>query len=480
MLMPQEEQPVLQALQTATIPIKKLTVNPNRKFSVSSQAAALLAAQPEYRMFAKKAFTSYLRSLQMLPNYPISDVSQLPVNEFATSLGLPFTPELPMLTQQGESAALARDENREKKNVNRALDKLRKQIKEAKELKKRAKEEAKRTGRNVEEILAEMKGRAVGEETDSDEENDKSKKRSKKLSEIALEIAQKNSESKKDGNGQDEEDDDFLTVKRVHHWNEGDNEANAPEAMSEDDDAKPVVAQKVKPMVVKIKKDGSIKVKNAPAPKKTVFDDEGNTVDNTLELQDGSKTQLSQELVNRRISEYADQVKSIVDQGRSADEAREKQRLREAKLKRKQAERDAKRQEMGIDGDDAGAPVLASAIEEEEDEGNYDDSASDDSDDEDDNSNSGSEYSSSVADGDSGDDDDDDSYDADHAAKFKSSANNSNKRKRNIDDSEDEDEDDSDSDSDSSEDERQAKRKKKVDPKKLAEQERLALQLLNR
>jgi hypothetical protein len=43
-------------------------------------------------------------------------------------------------------------------------------------------------------------------------------------------------------------------------------------------------------------------------------------------------------------------------------------------------------------------------------------------------------------------------------------------------DDEDEDEDDS----DSSDDERQAKRTKKVDPKKLAEQERLALQLLNR
>eukprot|EP01033_Poteriospumella_lacustris_P000341 gene341-221_t len=366
LLMPQEEQSVLQSLQTASIPIKKLTVNPNRKFSVSTQAAALLAAQPEYRLFAKKAFTSYLRSLQMLPQYPIADISTLPVSEFATSLGLPFTPELPILAKDGAAAVGVRDEIREKKNVNRALDKLRKQIKDAKEMKKRAKEEAKRTGRSVDEVLAEMKGRPVDADSeDSDSDAAKDKKRTKKLSEIAQEIQQKKQQQQKSSNGEadsDDDEDDFLTVKRVHHWNEeGDAAAADGEEPAMDVDGTTTTTaaeQKKKAMVVKIKKDGSIKVKNAPAPKKTVFDDEGNTVDNTLTLQDGSQPLPIDETVHRRIAEYAQQVKSVVDEGRQADEDRDKQRLRDAKLKRKQAERDAKMQAMGVD-----APVLASAVE---------------------------------------------------------------------------------------------------------------------
>ena len=85
---------------SSVIPIKKLTVNPNRKFSVAAQAAALLAAQPEVRTLAKKAFTSYIRSLQLLPGKKAltGDVAKIiPVDEFAASLGLAFAPPLPSL-----------------------------------------------------------------------------------------------------------------------------------------------------------------------------------------------------------------------------------------------------------------------------------------------------------------------------------------------------------------------------------------------
>lgn len=495
LLMPQEEQSVLQSLQTASIPIKKLTVNPNRKFSVSTQAAALLAAQPEYRLFAKKAFTSYLRSLQMLPQYPIADISTLPVSEFATSLGLPFTPELPILAKDGAAAVGVRDEIREKKNVNRALDKLRKQIKDAKEMKKRAKEEAKRTGRSVDEVLAEMKGRPVDADSeDSDSDAAKDKKRTKKLSEIAQEIQQKKQQQQKSSNGEadsDDDEDDFLTVKRVHHWNEeGDAAAADAEEPAMDVDGTTTTTttaaeQKKKAMVVKIKKDGSIKVKNAPAPKKTVFDDEGNTVDNTLTLQDGSQPLPIDETVHRRIAEYAQQVKSVVDEGRQADEDRDKQRLRDAKLKRKQAERDAKMQAMGVD-----APVLASAVEavaeEEEDGGSYGSDSGSDSDDDGSDSDSGSDDDDSDGGDSDSDNDSADSFDADHAAKFKANQGVAQKRKRNVDNSsseEDGSDSDSDDDSDSSSDRRrrrpQTKKAKKPSAQELEEQERLALQLLS-
>lgn len=141
LLLPPEEGQVTKELQAVGVPIKKLTVNPNKKFSVSAKAAALLAAQPDCRLLAKKAFTGYLRSLQLLSAERCIDPNQLPTDEFAASLGIGegFAPSVPIVPR-GDTG---REEVREQKNVNRSLDKLKKQIKEAKASKKKAKEDTK-------------------------------------------------------------------------------------------------------------------------------------------------------------------------------------------------------------------------------------------------------------------------------------------------------------------------------------------------
>lgn len=72
MLMPSEEKPVIESLSQAGIPIKKLSMNPNKTVSVSSRAAALLVSNPECRSLAKKAFTSYLKSYLLLPRNKVS------------------------------------------------------------------------------------------------------------------------------------------------------------------------------------------------------------------------------------------------------------------------------------------------------------------------------------------------------------------------------------------------------------------------
>lgn len=64
---------------------------------------------------AKKSFTGYLRSLQLLPGKSQQDISKLPLDAFAISLGLGMTPEAPTAPQGEEE----RGEVREKKNVNR-------------------------------------------------------------------------------------------------------------------------------------------------------------------------------------------------------------------------------------------------------------------------------------------------------------------------------------------------------------------------
>ena len=64
----------------------------------------------------------------------IVNISSLPTDEYAASMGLAFTPDLPIIIRKHDSdkndAEATREENRKKKNVNRSLDKLKKQIKE--------------------------------------------------------------------------------------------------------------------------------------------------------------------------------------------------------------------------------------------------------------------------------------------------------------------------------------------------------------
>jgi ATP-dependent RNA helicase DDX10/DBP4 len=116
MLIPSEEEVVSKALGDAGVPIKRLTVNPKHNVSVATVASAYLAANPDCRILAKKAFTGYLRSLQLLPNPEQQpDVSKLPLEAFALSLGLPMTPEVPILSPGKEE----REDIRKKKNVNR-------------------------------------------------------------------------------------------------------------------------------------------------------------------------------------------------------------------------------------------------------------------------------------------------------------------------------------------------------------------------
>jgi ATP-dependent RNA helicase DDX10/DBP4 len=73
MLLPSEEKTVLEELSHAGIPIKRVSMNPNKTVSVSNRAASLLVSDPECRSLAKKAFTSYLKSYVLLPRNKVLD-----------------------------------------------------------------------------------------------------------------------------------------------------------------------------------------------------------------------------------------------------------------------------------------------------------------------------------------------------------------------------------------------------------------------
>lgn len=62
--------------------------------------ASYCAQDPEIKESGKRLFVSYVKSVFLMKNKDVFDVSKLPLEEFAISLGLPFTPRVRFLEKR--------------------------------------------------------------------------------------------------------------------------------------------------------------------------------------------------------------------------------------------------------------------------------------------------------------------------------------------------------------------------------------------
>lgn len=74
--------------------------NMQRLQPISGLLASLLVKYPNLQALAQRAFITYLRSIHHQRDKEVFDVSKLPFEEFAASLGLPMTPVIRFLKQQ--------------------------------------------------------------------------------------------------------------------------------------------------------------------------------------------------------------------------------------------------------------------------------------------------------------------------------------------------------------------------------------------
>ena len=91
-ILPSEEAGMTKLLQEGKIPIKKLSINPTKTVIVPQKASIIVASKPDLNALAKKAYKSYLRLIQLIPDKDIFKVGELLLDEFASSLGLAATP----------------------------------------------------------------------------------------------------------------------------------------------------------------------------------------------------------------------------------------------------------------------------------------------------------------------------------------------------------------------------------------------------
>jgi ATP-dependent RNA helicase DDX10/DBP4 len=101
-LCPSEEAGMLKALKKRKVPIDKINVKEKKQQSIQNQLQNLCFKDPELKYLGQKAFVSYVRSIHIQHDKEVFKLSELPLEEFSTSLGLPGAPRIKFL--KGDNA----------------------------------------------------------------------------------------------------------------------------------------------------------------------------------------------------------------------------------------------------------------------------------------------------------------------------------------------------------------------------------------
>ena len=99
---PSEEEAMLKRLKQKKVPIEEIKVRQKKQQSIQSQLQNMCFKDPALKFLGQKAFTAYVKSIHLQKDRDIFDVHKLPLEEFATSLGLPGVPRIKF--QKGEDS----------------------------------------------------------------------------------------------------------------------------------------------------------------------------------------------------------------------------------------------------------------------------------------------------------------------------------------------------------------------------------------
>ncbi|KAL6538422.1 hypothetical protein OROGR_012410 [Orobanche gracilis] len=103
------ETKMLDKLQEKRIPIRLTKANTKVLQPVSGLLAALLVKFPDLQHLARRAFITYLKSVYKQPDKEIFEVTKLPVDEFAASLGLPMAPKVRFLKHNSKGKEVSEE-----------------------------------------------------------------------------------------------------------------------------------------------------------------------------------------------------------------------------------------------------------------------------------------------------------------------------------------------------------------------------------
>ncbi|TFK67648.1 ATP-dependent RNA helicase dbp-4 [Pluteus cervinus] len=312
LLLASEEEGMLAALKRKSVEVQKIKIRPSKTQSIENQLQKFAFQEPEIKYLGQRAFMSYMRSIHLHKDKSIFKLSEIPVERFATSLGLPGAPKIKFLNK---AIKKAQDNVFDKKgeDVNSEID-----------------------GESGSEDSGPESSNAEDSQESGDEEDEPQPKSSqppvrtkydrmfgRKNQNILSEHYSKLIEHE----AEEDDGDDFITLKRADH------NLNENSAFDVDDISKRKMKMgKAKRMIA-----------TGGLSKKTIFDEEGRPHE-VYEMEDAEEIYHSKgglEGVKEEGNKFAEEergkmkVADVVDK----EEAREKKR--EKKRKRKDRERTA-------------------------------------------------------------------------------------------------------------------------------------------
>ncbi|OKL59694.1 ATP-dependent RNA helicase dbp4 [Talaromyces atroroseus] len=107
---PSEESGMLKRLEQKKVPIEKINVKARKQQSVKDQLQNMCFKDPELKYLGQKAFISYVKSIHVQKDKEIFKVKELPLDAFAASLGLPGAPRIKFI--KGEDSKLQKNQPR--------------------------------------------------------------------------------------------------------------------------------------------------------------------------------------------------------------------------------------------------------------------------------------------------------------------------------------------------------------------------------
>lgn len=311
-LLPSEEDAMIEELRERKIPINKIQIDPKKMFSPKAKMESFLAQNQELKMSAQRAFVAYIKSVVLMKNKKIFNVDALDTDAYAKSLGLEVSPRV------------------------RFLQRIRKG-----KAKKQQQTQSATTNENSDESDASSTGSAAASDN---EESD---------SESELAATASTSQAKGDGidfnaalSSSDDDDsdaDDFMTIKRRDH--------EIPEETLPPLEEKKKKTEKVLTKAALAKK--LIKKKIAPNTK-VIFDEDGTEIDPLNKLKSDLAKEYEQSTESGIDIEKARaslREEDKFDKERFKQLMKTKRREKKKKLKNNDA---AKEDDFGTDDSDAG------------------------------------------------------------------------------------------------------------------------------
>ncbi|KAJ5560802.1 hypothetical protein N7535_008999 [Penicillium sp. DV-2018c] len=106
---PSEEKGFLKQLEHKKVPIEKINIKSNKQQSIKNQLQNMCFKDPELKYLGQKAFISYVKSIYVQKDKETFKIKELPLEEYAASLGLPGAPRIKFI--KGDDAKQRKNES---------------------------------------------------------------------------------------------------------------------------------------------------------------------------------------------------------------------------------------------------------------------------------------------------------------------------------------------------------------------------------